>query len=327
MKLLITGGTGYVGSATVHELKKLGHEIVVFDNMVFGHEESLPKEVKLIRGDLINKETLADVFEAEEPEAVLHFASYTYVGESVEKPEKYFQNNVVGSLNLLEVMKDYKVRKIIFSSSAGVYGQPTKIPITEDVPLSPTSPYGESKIMIEKLLGWFEKAHEIKSISLRYFNAAGADLEFGLGEDHDPESHLIPLIMKVALGKLPEIKIFGNDYGTPDGTCIRDYIHIKDLAQAHVLALDKLVAGGESSIYNLGTGTGTSVRQIIDVARKISEKEIKEVMADRRPGDPAKLVASFNKAKAELGWEPKRSDVKTIISDAWKWHSKHPEGY
>lgn len=327
MKLLIAGGSGYVGSSVVHELKKIGHEIVVFDNLRYGHKEALPAQVQLIEGDLLHKETLADVFETTEPEGVLHFASYTYIGESVEKPEKYFENNVVGSLNLLGTMKDYGVKKIIFSSSAGVYGQPKKIPITEDAPLSPESPYGETKLIVEKMLEWFDKAYGIKYISLRYFNAAGADLEFDIGEDHDPETHLIPLVMKVALGKMPEIEIFGDDYETPDGTCIRDYIHIKDLALAHILALDKLEKGGNSSVYNLGTGTGTSVKEIIEMTRAVSGKKINAKVADRRPGDPAKLVASYAKAKKELSWIPRRSNVKTIISDAWEWHSKHPEGY
>jgi len=327
MKLLITGGTGYVGSPVVHELKKLGHEIVVFDNLVYGHKKALPKGVRLVKADLLKAKVLADLFEEFEPEAVLHFAAYTYVGESVEKPEKYFRNNIVGSLNLLEAIKDYGVKKIIFSSSAAVYGQPKSVPIKEDAPLIPTSPYGETKLVIEQMLRAFDTAHGIKSISLRYFNAAGADLEYDLGEDHTPESHLISLVMKVALDQLPEIKIFGDDYDTPDGTCIRDYIHIKDLAKAHILALDKLSKGGETSPYNLGNGIGTSVKEIIETARDVSGKKIKAMVVARRAGDPAKLIASYDKAKKELGWVPKRSDVKTIVSDAWEWHSKHPKGY
>jgi len=327
MKLLITGGTGYVGSPVVHELKKRGHEITVFDNLLYGHTQALPEGVKFIKGDLTNGEIIADVFEANEPEAVLHFASYTYVGESVQKPEKYFNANVMGALNLLQAMKDNGVNKIIFSSSAGVYGQPKNIPITEEEDLRPESPYGESKVMIEKMLKWFDVAYGIKSVCLRYFNAAGADLDYNLGEDHDPETHLIPLVMKVALGKMAEIKIFGDDYDTPDGTCIRDYIHVKDLAQAHITALDKLSKGGSSSIYNLGTGTGTSVKEIIETTRKVSGKTIKAVVTKRRAGDPTKLVASYEKAKRELSWTPKNSNVKTIIHDAWDWHSRHPEGY
>ncbi len=327
MKLLITGGTGYVASPVVHELKKLGHEIVVFDNLVYGHKKALPKGIRLIEGDLIRMRTIADLFEQFEPEAVLHFASYTYVGESVEKPEKYFQNNVVGSLNLLCAMRSYGVKKIIFSSSAAVYGQPSKVPITEDFPLQAESPYGEAKIMVERMLHSFDVAYGIKSISLRYFNAAGADLEHDLGEDHDPETHLIPLVMKAALGKIRELKIYGDDYDTPDGTCVRDYVHIKDLAQAHILALDKLVKGGNSTAYNLGNGTGTSVKEIVETARAASGKKIPAKVVARRAGDPPKLIASYEKAKKELSWIPKRSDVKTIIKDAWEWHSKHPNGY
>ena len=327
MKLLITGGTGYVGSPVVHELKKLGHELVVFDNLVYGHKKALPKDIRLIKADLLKAKVLANVLEEFGPDAVLHFAAYTYVGESVEKPEKYFRNNVIGSLNLLEAMKDFGVKKIIFSSSAAVYGQPRSIPVKEDAELSPTSPYGETKLIIEQMLRSFDVAHGIKSISLRYFNAAGADLEFGLGEDHDPECHLIPLVMKAALGKIPELKIYGDDYDTPDGTCVRDYIHIKDLAQAHILALDKLLKGGNSTVYNLGNGTGTSVNEIIEAARKVSGKKIPTKVVARRVGDPAKLIASYGKAKKELGWAPKRSDVQTIIKDAWAWHSKHPNGY
>jgi UDP-glucose 4-epimerase len=327
MKLLITGGAGYVGSPVVHELKKLGHEIAVFDNLVYGHKGAIPKGVRLIEGDLIRMRTIADLFEQFEPEAVLHFASYTYIGESVEKPEKYFQNNVVGSLNLLCAMRSYGVKKIIFSSSAAVYGQPKKVPITEDSPLSAESPYGESKIMIEKMLHSFDVAYGIKSVSLRYFNAAGADLNHDLGEDHNPETHLIPLVIKAALGKIAELKIFGDDYDTPDGTCIRDYIHIKDLAGAHILALDKLNTGSESGAYNLGNGTGTSVKEIIETARSVSGKKIPAKVVARRAGDPARLVASFEKAKKELSWLPKRSDVKTIINNAWEWHSRHPNGY
>jgi len=327
MKLLVTGGTGYVGSCAVHELKKLGHEITVFDNLVYGHREALPEGASLVEGDLSDRELIFKTVKESRPEAVLHFASYTYVGESVDNPDKYFGNNVVGSLNLLSAMKECGVKKIIFSSSAGVYGQPRSIPITEDAPLCPESPYGETKVMIEKMLHWFDRAYGIKSISLRYFNAAGADMEFDIGEDHEPESHLIPLVMRVALGKLPEIKVFGDKYGTPDGTCIRDYIHVKDLADAHIKALDKLAGGSGSAVYNLGSGVGTSVKQIIGTARKTSGKPVPEKLSPPRPGDPAKLVASSGRAKDELRWLPKRSNVKEIIKDAWEWHKKHPEGY
>jgi len=327
MKILITGGAGYVASSVVHELKKLGHEITVFDSLIYGHKEALPKGIKLIEGDLLHKETLADIFETNNPEAVLHFASYTYVGESVENPEKYFENNVVGSLNLLSVMREYNVKKIVYSSSAAVYGEPKEIPIPESHPLQPTSPYGETKVIVETFLRSFDRAYGIKFVSLRYFNAAGADLEFDVGEDHDPETHLIPLVMKTALGKQKDIKIFGTDYDTPDGTCVRDYIHVKDLASAHILALEKLNKGGKSSVYNLGGGKGTSVREIIETVKKVSGKKFKVIESKRRPGDPARLVASNTLAKKELGWELKYSDIETIIKDAWEWHLKYPEGY
>lgn len=327
MIILVTGGTGYVGSPVVHELVKLGHELVVFDNLVFGHRQALPKGVRLIRGDLLKPKPLGSLFEEFSPEAVLHFAAYTYVGESVENPIKYYANNVQGSLNLLRAMKEHGTKKVVFSSSAAVYGQPKSVPIKEDAPLVPTSPYGETKLMIEQMLRAFGTAYGISSISLRYFNAAGADLEFDLGEDHTPESHLIPLVMKAALGQLPEIKVFGDDYDTPDGTCIRDYIHIKDLAAAHVMALKKLDGSKGSFAYNLGNGTGTSVKEIIEAAKKTSGKKVPAKVVARRAGDPAKLIASYDKAKKELGWSPKRSDVQTIIGDAWQWHSKHPKGY
>ncbi len=327
MKILVTGGTGYVGSPVVHELKKAGAKLAVYDNLVYGHRQALPKDVRLVKADLLKPKALANLFEEFEPDAVLHFAAYTYVGESVLDPEKYYRNNVIGSLNLLEAMKRFGVRRIIFSSSAAVYGQPKSVPIKEDAELSPTSPYGETKLMIEEMLRAFDAAHGIKSVCLRYFNAAGADLEFGLGEDHDPECHLIPLVMKVALGQSPEIKVFGDDYDTPDGTCIRDYIHIKDLARAHILALDKLMKGSASSVYNLGNGTGTSVKEIIEAAKRVSGRKVATKVSPRRAGDPAKLIASYDKAKKELGWKPERSDVDTIISDAWVWHSKHPKGY
>jgi len=327
MNLLITGGSGYVGSATVHRLKKSGHNITVFDNMVYGHKQALPKDVKFIKGDLLDLEALKKVFKSSKFDAVLHFAAYTYVGESVKNPEKYHTNNVGGSLNLLNCMQEFGVKKIIFSSSAGVYGKVDKMPITEDAQLNPESPYGETKMLVEKHLKDYDKKYGIKSVSLRYFNAAGADLENDLGEDHDPETHLIHLVIKVALGQMSEIKIFGNDYNTPDNTCVRDYIHIVDLASAHELALNWLNEGKASNIYNLGTGSGTSVREIIYTVKKVTGKDFKVVETERRLGDPDILVASFDKAKNDLGWTPKNSNIQSIIEDAWKWHSSHPNGY
>ena len=310
MKLIITGGTGYVGSPVVHELKKLGHEIVVFDNLVYGHREAIPKSVRLVKGDLTKAKAVAKLFEEFEPDAVLHFASYTYVGESVQKPEKYFRNNVLGALNLLECMKDYKVKRIIFSSSAAVYGQPKTVPIKEDAILSPTSPYGETKLMIEKMLAAFDTAYGIKSICLRYFNAAGASEMFG--EDHRPETHLVPNVLNAAVDKKSSVDLYGYDYDTPDGTCVRDYVHVVDIAQAHVLALRKIdKLSGKA--YNLGSGHGNSVLEVIEVSRQVTGVDIAVTLRERRAGDPAVLVASCGLAKKELGWRPKFTKIEDII--------------
>jgi len=325
MKVLVTGGAGYVGSAVCHGLARLGHNLIVIDNLLYGHKEALPREADLRVGDLLDRELLALLFEQNEIDAVLHFAAYTYVGESVENPQKYFSNNLLGALNLVEQMVEHNVKKIVFSSSAAVYGEPKKIPIPEEAPLNPQNPYGETKVMIEKFLKWYDRAYGIKYVSLRYFNAAGADLKADIGEDHDPETHLIPLVMKVALGQQNHIDIYGTDYPTSDGTCIRDYIHIVDLADAHIRGLGNLEIG-KSGIYNLGTGKGASVKEVIETCRKVTGKTIKAVETGRRPGDPAVLVASYEKAKKELGWEPKRN-LEEIIKDAWEWTKKHPEGY
>ena len=325
MKVLVTGGAGYVGSAVCHGLARLGHNLIVIDNLLYGHKEALPREADLRVGDLLDRELLALLFEQNEIDAVLHFAAYTYVGESVENPQKYFSNNLLGALNLVEQMVEHNVKKIVFSSSAAVYGEPKKIPIPEETPLNPQNPYGETKVMIEKFLKWYDRAYGIKYVSLRYFNAAGADLKADIGEDHDPETHLIPLVMKVALGQQNHIDIYGTDYPTSDGTCIRDYIHIVDLADAHIRGLGNLEIG-KSGIYNLGTGKGASVKEVIETCRKVTGKTIKAVETGRRPGDPAVLVASYEKAKKELGWEPKRN-LEEIIKDAWEWTKKHPEGY
>ncbi|MCX5726506.1 MAG: UDP-glucose 4-epimerase GalE [Candidatus Saganbacteria bacterium] len=326
MRILITGGTGYIGSAAVHELIRRGHEVIVFDNLVYGHAAAIPKKVHLIEGDLTERKLVAETFERFTIEAVMHFASYTLVGESVSDPGKYFRNNIVGGMNLLEEMIEYNVKKIIFSSSAAVYGEPKKVPITENEPLSPTNPYGETKVMIEKIMKWFEAAYGLRYVNLRYFNAAGADIEANIGEDHDPETHLIPLVLETAMGKRKYIEVFGTDYPTSDGTCIRDYVHIKDIIHAHVLALEKLEKGGESAVYNLGTGKGASVKEVIDLVREVTAINFKTKEGKRRPGDPARLVASYDKAKKELGWEPGYS-LKEIIIDAWEWRKKNPDGY
>jgi UDP-glucose 4-epimerase len=327
VKVLVTGGAGYIGSVTTRKLIEEGYDVVVFDNLVYGHEQVVPKQAKFIKGDLQDKQTILSAVRNEKIEAVVHFAAFALVGESVKEPLKYFRNNVAGGLNLLESMKECGVDKIIFSSSAAVYGDPGRIPIQEDDHKDPTNPYGETKLIFEKFLKWAGIAYGIRSIALRYFNAAGADTKNGLGEDHDPETHLIPLILKVALGQREKIDIFGTDYGTPDGTCVRDYVHILDLAAAHVMALKHLRSGGASSYYNLGSSKGFSVKEVIDVSRRITGKPIKAVESPRRPGDPPKLVASSEKIRKELGFQFKHSDLETIISDAWKWHSEHPKGY
>ena len=322
--ILVTGGAGYIGSNCVHRLLEAGHEVVVYDNLVYGHKESLPDKVLFVEGDLSNTAKLDSVFKKHKIGAVMHFAAYAYVGESVENPRKYFQNNYVNGLNLLNVMIDNDVKYIIFSSTCAIFGQPEKTTITEDLPKNPINPYGLAKLMFEKTLEWYDAAYGLKSICLRYFNAAGAD--FGIGEDHDPETHLIPLVLEVALGKREKINIFGTDYPTPDGTCIRDYIHITDLSDAHILALEKLMKSGKSDRYNLGVGKGHSVKEIIDIAREVTGHPIPAVETGRRPGDPPMLVAESTKSKKELGWEPKH-DIKDIIRSAWEWHSKNPYGF
>ena len=327
MKVLVTGGAGYIGSITTRNLIEEGYDVVVFDNLIYGHENTVPKQAKFINGDLQDKKSILSAISKEKIEAVVHFAGSSLVGESVKEPLKYFRNNVGGGLNLLESMKEAGVDKIIFSSSAAVYGDPGRMPIQEDDSKVPTNPYGETKLIFEKFLKWCGIAYGIRSICLRYFNAAGADTANGLGEDHDPETHLIPLILKVALGQREKIDIFGTDYDTPDGTCVRDYVHVKDLAAAHVMSLKHLKEGGTSSYYNLGSSKGYSVKEVIDVSRKVTGKPIKAVESPRRAGDPPKLVASSEKIRKELGFKFSQSDLETIVSDAWKWHSDHPHGY
>jgi UDP-glucose 4-epimerase len=327
VRVLVTGGAGYIGSVTTRELINEGFDAIVLDNLSYGHRNALPAKAKFIKADLLDKESLIKVIKAEKIEAVVHFAGLIAVGESVKEPLKYVRNNLVGGYTLLDAMKEGGIRKIIFSSSAAVYGNPDRTPIQEDDRLQTTSPYGETKLIFEKFLSWCNAAYGIRSICLRYFNAAGADIENGLGEDHDPETHLIPLVLKVALGQREKIDIFGTDYDTPDGTCVRDYVHVKDLASAHVLALKALDKGGASSYYNLGSSRGYSVKEVIEACQKITGRAIKTVMAERREGDPASLVASSDKIKKELGFKFKHSDLENIISTAWKWHSKYPNGY
>lgn len=326
MAVLVTGGAGYIGSHTVAALLERGEEIVVLDNLQQGHKEALLGG-KLYVGDLRDGETLDKLFSENNIDAVIHFAANSLVGESMKEPGKYYHNNVYGTLCLLEKMNQHGVNKIVFSSTAATYGEPENVPIDEYDRTSPTSAYGETKLAMEKMMKWFDTAHGVKYISLRYFNAAGAHVSGKIGEAHDPETHLIPIVLEAALGKRAHISVFGDDYATEDGTCIRDYIHVSDLADAHVLALDSLRKGSDSAIYNLGSSTGFSVKQVIDIAREVTGREIPVAFEQRRPGDPAVLIASSQRARQELGWNPQRSNLKEIIASAWNWHSNHPNGY
>ncbi|MFZ5597365.1 MAG: UDP-glucose 4-epimerase GalE [Bacillota bacterium] len=326
MNVLVCGGAGYIGSHAVRLLKRAGYGVLVLDSLVKGHRESIG-DVPLIRADINDRQALEGVFNRNSVDAVMHFAAHSLVGESVARPDIYYRNNVAGTLNLLEAMEAAGVRRIIFSSTAAVYGEPVATPIREDHPTDPTNPYGATKLAVEGMLRWFAGAFGLKYISLRYFNAAGADPAGDIGEDHSPETHLIPLVLKAAAGLAPEVRVFGNDYSTPDGTCVRDYIHVNDLADAHILALQALLNGGGPAVYNLGNGSGFSVLEVIRAAESVTGRAIKTVMAERRPGDPAVLVASSEKARRELGWKPGFYDLETIISTAWKWHQSNPDGY
>ena len=321
MKILVTGGAGYIGSVTSELLLDQGHDVVIFDNLERGHRDALDPRAKFVQGDLRDRDAIVAAMKAARPQAVMHFAAYALVGESMEDPNLYFRNNVEGGIHLVEAMKAADVPKIIFSSTCATYGQPEKMPMAEDLPQRPQNPYGESKLMLETILKWSGDRYGLKSVFLRYFNAAGATEKYG--EHHEPEAHIIPNVLFVALGKKQSVKIFGDDYPTPDGTCIRDYIHIADLAQAHILAVEKDVTGP----FNLGNGDGYSVKQVVDVAREVTGKAIKAEMAPRRPGDPARLIASAEKAKKVLGWKPKYPDLRSIIDSAWRWHVAHPKGY
>ncbi|MGB9911264.1 MAG: UDP-glucose 4-epimerase GalE [Microgenomates group bacterium] len=328
MKILVTGGAGYIGSFTVDALKKAGFTPVVFDSLETGHLQAIP-ETSFYQGNLQKDiDLLEKIFEKEKPEGVIHFAAYIEVGESVLNPEKYFYNNVLGTLNLLRVMIKYGVLKIVFSSTAAVYGEPEVVPIDEDSPKNPTNPYGESKLMVEKILKWYAGAYKLSSVALRYFNAAGASLDGNFGQDYPKPTHLITRACLAALGKIPEFQIFGDDYPTPDGTCIRDYIHVLDLADAHVKALNFLKKAPVDFYYfNVGTGKGFSVKEVVEMVKKVSGVDFPSPVGSRRPGDPAQLIAKAEKIKKTLNWEPKYSDLKTIVETAWKWHKTHPEGY
>lgn len=326
MAILVTGGAGYIGSHAVAELLARNEDVVVVDNLQQGHREAVLGG-KLYEGDIRDAAFMDTVFQDNQIEAIIHFAAHSLVGESMQNPAKYYQNNVFGTLCLLEKMNEYGVKKIVFSSTAATYGEPENVPILESDRTLPTNAYGETKLAMEKMMRWFDTAHQIKFVSLRYFNAAGAHASGRIGEDHTPETHLIPIILQVALGQRPHISIFGDDYATSDGTCIRDYIHVTDLADAHILAVEKLRKGGESSVYNLGNGTGFSVKEVIDIAREVTGHPIPAVVEARRSGDPAALVASSERARAELGWKPKHDQLKQIIETAWSWHQNHPGGY
>ena len=327
MAILVLGGAGYIGSHTALELVKAGNEVVIADNLVTGYRKAIPKEAKFYEGDLRDSDFLDNLFHQEKIDAVIHFAAYSLVGESVTNPLKYYDNNLYGTKVLLEAMVKNNVGKIVFSSTAATYGEPENIPILESDRTCPTNPYGETKLAMEKMFKWTAEAHGLRYVSLRYFNACGADESGTIGEAHNPESHLIPLILQVPNGKRETISIYGTDYDTPDGTCIRDYIHVTDLAQAHILAVQYLNNGGESDIFNLGNGVGYSVREVIETARKVTGHPIPATETSRRAGDPARLVASSEKAKSVLGWKPVHDSLEEIIASAWNWHKNHPNGY
>lgn len=327
MTVLVLGGAGYIGSHAVDQLVEKGYDVAVVDNLVTGHRGAINKKARFYEGDVRDKKFLTGVFEAEKIEAVFHFAAFSLVGESVEKPLKYFNNNIYGMQILLEVMQENGVDKIIFSSTAATYGEPDESPITELTPQVPKNPYGESKLIMEKMMRWTHEAYGINFVALRYFNVAGAKADSSIGEDHNPETHLVPIILQVALGQRPELKIFGDDYPTPDGTNIRDYVQVTDLIAAHILALEYLQKGGESTAFNLGSNNGYSVKEMLEAARKVTGQAIPAVIAPRRAGDPSVLVASAKKAKEILGWQPRYTNVEDIIKTAWDWHVSHPNGY
>ena len=327
MRILVLGGAGYIGSHTALELVKAGNEVVIADNLVTGYRKAIPEGAKFYEGDLRDSDFLDNLFHQEKIDAVIHFAAYSLVGESVTNPLKYYDNNLYGTKVLLEAMVKNNVGKIVFSSTAATYGEPENIPILENDRTCPTNPYGETKLAMEKMFKWTAEAHGLRYVSLRYFNACGADESGTIGEAHNPESHLIPLILQVPNGKRETISIYGTDYDTPDGTCIRDYIHVTDLAQAHILAVQYLNNGGESDIFNLGNGVGYSVREVIETARKVTGHPIPATETSRRAGDPARLVASSEKAKKILGWKPVHDSLEEIIASAWNWHKNHPNGY
>ncbi|PEL11980.1 UDP-glucose 4-epimerase GalE [Bacillus sp. AFS017336] len=327
MRILVVGGAGYIGSHAVYQLIEKGMEVVVIDNLYTGHEKAVHPNAIFYKGDIRNKSFLREIFQQKKIEGVIHFAAKSLVGESMKNPIHYFDHNVYGTQNLLDVMNEFKVKYIVFSSSAATYGEQKQMPITEDLEMKPTNTYGETKLMMEKMLNWCDQAYGIKYVALRYFNVAGAKETGDIGEDHTPETHLIPSILQVALGQREHITVFGNDYDTRDGTCIRDYIHVEDLISAHTLALSYLISGGQSNVFNLGSEKGFSVKEIIDAVSEVTNQSISLKIGERRQGDPAILIASSEKAKKILGWYPRRNDIRQIITDSWNWHKSHPRGY
>ena len=327
MAILVCGGAGYIGSHAVHALIEKGEQVVVVDNLQTGHRDALNPKAKFYEGDIRDASVLDKIFTENKVEAVIHFAANSLVGESMEKPLLYFNNNVYGMQVLLEAMVRHGVDKIVFSSTAAVYGEPKRMPIHEDDETCPTNTYGETKLTMEKMMKWVSRANGVRYVSLRYFNAAGALPDGSIGEDHATETHLIPLILQVPMGRRDHITVFGDDYPTPDGTCLRDYIHVVDLADAHVLALEYLRKGGASDIFNLGNGQGFSVKEMIAAAEKATGRSIKVEIGARRAGDPAQLIASSEKVRSVLGWKPQFTDVEQVIGTAWRWHEHHPHGY
>lgn len=327
MSVLVLGGAGYIGSHMVRRLLDQGQDVVVVDNLVKGHRAAVAPEAKFYQVDIRDKNALSEVFEKENIDAVVHFAAFSIVPESVAEPLMYFDNNTAGMVTLLEVMKDFDVKKIVFSSTAATYGNPVNIPIKETDPQNPINPYGESKLMMEKMMAWADSAYDIKWVALRYFNVAGAIDDGSIGEDHGPETHLVPIILQAAAGQRDYIEMFGDDYNTPDGFNVRDYVHVVDLADAHILALDYLAKGNKSAQFNLGSATGFSVKEMVEAAREATGVNIEAKVGPRRPGDPDILVADSTQAREVLGWQPKYDNVKDIIKTAWNWKEKHPNGY
>ena len=327
MAILVLGGAGYIGSHTVYELIDAGRDVVVVDNLLTGFRQAVHPKARFYQADIRDRAAMDKVFEAEDIEGVVHFAASSQVGESMTDPLKYYDNNLYGTTVLLQSMVAHGVKKIVFSSTAATYGEPESVPILESDKTQPTNCYGETKLAMEHMMSWVSRAHGLKYVALRYFNACGAHISGAIGEAHDPETHLVPIILQVPNGKRDHVSIFGDDYPTKDGTCVRDYIHVSDLAQAHVLALDYLLKGGDNNVFNLGNGVGFTVKEVIDTARAVTGHPIPAQVSPRRAGDPAQLIASSAKAVEVLGWKPRYNDLSTIISTAWKWHQSHPDGY